>query len=122
MNTSALMLFLLGLLLVLLPVMPCLPGWQVCCLLVKRRLRHPLRVAGVVVILLSLWALSGCGTTPLYQGTILRVPAALLEPPKSPVLLTPAATALAASPSARPGTTTSPTPRSAPTTDSRTND
>lgn len=61
--------------------------------------RAYLRTVGVG--LPSLLVLSGCGTAPSRAETPLQVPAELLTPPQEPVMLTPA------SPSKKPGPTTS---------------
>lgn len=55
----------------------------------------------VALALPLLLVLSGCGTAPSRADPSPRVPAELLTPPQEPVMLTPA------SPSTRPGPTTS---------------
>ena len=77
------------------------------------------RMSGVRLQLLamaalcSLLLLSACGTAPSPAPTPLRVPAALLVPPKAPTLLAPKAPA---SRSMTPGPTTVPTQKPVPTT------
>lgn len=60
-----------------------------------------------IAVIASALLLSGCGTAPSRARTFPPVPADLLTPPSKPVLLTPA------SPSTRPGTTTTSTPNPA---------
>ena len=78
-----------------------------------RRLRWCLGLC--LLILISLLALSGCGTQP-SQGKQppQQVPAELMKAPAKPILLAPTAPV---STSTTPGTTTQPTPAPAPKTE-----
>ena len=64
----------------------------------------------VMLALICLLGLFGCGTAPLQVQTSPPVPAALLTPPRPPVLLP------LKPPSTTPGPTTAPMPRSVPKT------
>ena len=75
--------------------------------------RWPLLLMMVLAMVL-VGVLSGCGTAPSPVRTNPPVPAGLLTPPRPPVLLIPV------SPSTTPGATTPSTPSSAPKTGSTT--
>ena len=109
--------FLWSLLVVVVLVLLVPVQWSLCPISNNSRdLRRWMTVSVLVMVaLFSLLALSGCGTAPLQVQTSPPVPAALLIPPRPPVLLQPQP------PSTTPGPTTVPTPKPAPKTGWRTN-